>query len=174
MKLFIVLLCIWCVPAHARDPKCAKQNYLDVSTEPDYNCPSPGEDVIVPPLQLMASVTLDPNDSRMNIIPWAGILMDKNRVLMLGMRIKALRRLRYLDFRSNTEELTLSESFLQANCKINTKLAIAQRDNYKKRAISLNAEIAHRNKWYRSGPFWFATGVVTAAAGAIALVFATR
>ena len=78
---------------------CTKQIYTDHKNAPRYDCPGPGENSLVPRLQLKTSAVLELGKKA----PWAGILMDKNRVMTLGLRIKALRRLRYLGMKGAAE-----------------------------------------------------------------------
>lgn len=167
--ILIIAISIWPTLGFAGD-QCAKQIYSDPKVEPDYSCPGPGEEAIVPKVQLKTSVSLEVKKPA----PWSGILMDQNRVMVLGLRIKGLRRLRWQDMRK-AEEMAESEKKYQAamhQAVIN--LRTSQRDNYKKQAQDAQAEVLRLNKWYHSKTFWFTVGFVTAAAGATALAFGLR
>lgn len=155
--------------AWAKTP-CVKQTYTDWSKPPDYDCPGPDEDAMVPRLQLKTSAALELGKKA----PFAGILLDKNRVLTLGLRIKALRRLRYLQMKSAAEKLAAERELLKASHKATLDLRTSQRDNYKSQTVALQKEVIRLNKWYRSPALWFAIGFVTAAAGATALGIALR
>ena len=163
----IILLCA--APSWAQTP-CAKQIYTDQKSEPDYNCPSPGEDSLVPRLQLKTSVELDVKKPA----PWPGILLDKNRVMTLGLRIKALRRIRWQETLGWQDRLENEKQFQVAMFQATLTLRTSQRDNYKDQAQALQEEVTRLNKWYRSPTFWFATGFVVACAGATALAFGLR
>jgi hypothetical protein len=155
----------WAVP-------CIKQVYSDPKKEPDYKCPSPGEDALVPRLELKTSVELVP--SKKPKIPWPGILMDKNRVLTLGMRITALRRLRWMDMVRAGELRENDRKYDAAQFTATINLRTAQRDNYKGQTKELQEKVISLNKWYRSPALWFAVGFVVAAGGATALAVGLR
>jgi hypothetical protein len=165
----LLVLAIWLWPA-AGQSQCVKQIYTDPKVEPNYDCPGPGEDALVPRLELKTSVELKVKQPA----PWDGILMGKNRVLTLGLRIKALRRIRWQEtvgFKERLEaEKKLDASMYQATINLRT----SQRDNYKNQVVEARKEIDRLSKWYRSPTFWFATGFITAAAGATALAFGLR
>ena len=164
---FLILLVA--APAVARVP-CPVQIYTNPKVEPDYGCPGPGEDALVPKLQLKTSVELKLNAKA----PWPGILMGPNRALTLGLRIKALRRIRWQETTSCAERLTAEIKYVKASNKATLDLRTSQRDNYKKQVGELQEEVTSLKKWYRSGPFWFAVGVVTATAGTLAAVLAAK
>lgn len=167
MKALIICLLLLSSPAQAI---CVKQIYTDFKTEPDYNCPSPGEDALVPRLELKASVSLKAKDKS----PWDGILLDKNRVLTVGLRITALRRLRYLDMKAASEQKDALLKFETAQHAAALNLRTAQRDNYKSQTVALQKEVIRLNKWYRSPALWFAAGFVVAATGAAVLAYGLR
>lgn len=167
--ILLISLLLSPVRVWAADP-CTHQVYADPKVEPDYDCPSPHEDSLVPRLQLKVSVELQLKDPA----PWDGILMDKERVIVLGLRVKALRRLRWQDMRLAEGKLDTERSFLKASSKADLDLARSQRDNYKAQTTEMAKEIDRLNRWYRSPTFWFATGFVVAAAGATALAFGLR
>lgn len=169
MRYLIAALILLLPLSSAADP-CPKQIYTDDKAEPDYDCPGPGEAALVPQLQLQTSVALSVKDK----VPWPGILMDKNRVMVLGLRIKGLRRLRYLDMKSAREKLSNEVKFVKADSKAELDLRTSQRDNYKSQTVEMAKEISSLKSWYRSGPFWFAVGVVTATAGTLAAVMASK
>jgi len=149
---------------------CTKQIYTDVKAEPRYDCPGPGEDALVPRLELKTSVALELGKKA----PWAGILMDKNRVLTLGLRIKALRRIRYLEMKSALEQREAERKFEAAQFQATLGLRTSQRDTYKEQVKVLQEEVIRSRKWYRSPSLWFAIGVVVTAAGATALAIGLR
>lgn len=167
--ILLISLLLSPVRVWAADP-CVKQLYNDPKVEPDYDCPSPHEDSLVPRLELKASVHLKVKEPA----PWEGILMDKERVIVLGLRVKALRRLRWQDMRTAEGKLLNEITFAKSSAKADLDLARSQRDNYKTQNTEMAKEIVRLNRWYRSPTFWFATGFVVAAAGATALAFGLR
>jgi len=167
----ILLISLLLLPgrAWAADP-CTRQDYSNPKVEPNYDCPSPHEDSLVPTMQLKTSVSLKVKEPA----PWDGILLDKDRVIVLGLRIKALRRLRWQDMRTAEEKLANESTFAKASSKADLELARSQRDNYKEQTKALQEEVIRLNKWYHSKVLWFSVGFITAAAGATALAYGLR
>lgn len=149
---------------------CPQQIYTNAKAEPDYECPSPGEAAMTPKLQLTASVALKFQDKA----PWDGILMQKERVLVLGLTIEGLRRLRWIDITSAEERLQLETEYLKKNHSTELSFTRQQRDNWKKVSEDALKDLASYQKWYRSNTFWFMTGVVVTAAAATALAYGLR
>lgn len=167
--ILIIAISLWPTLGHAGD-QCAKQIYGDPKVEPDYSCPGPGEDAMVPKVQLKTSAALKLNQKA----PWEGILLDTNRVLVLGLRIKGLRRLRYQDMRTAERVLDAKVKYDAAMYQATINLRTSQRESHKKQAQDAKAEVRRLNKWYHSKTFWFTVGFITAAAGATALAFGLR
>jgi hypothetical protein len=167
--IIVALILLWPCIAIAAD-QCTKQIYSDPNVEPDYSCPGPGEDAMVPKIQLRASVELKAKQAS----PWSGILMDKNRVLVLGLRIKGLRRIRWQENNTCRESLAAEKKFMEDSFNATIKLRTSQRDSYKAQNVDLRKEIVRLNRWYRSPTFWFVTGVLVTAAGATALAYGLR
>jgi hypothetical protein len=141
---------------HTARAQCQTQSYSS-SEEPDYACPGPGESSLVPKVQLKTSVSLVTGDRA----PWNGILLDKNRVLILGLRIKGLRRLRWLDVRMCRERCGASRKLSDAVRASEATLAASRIGRLKKLAERWRVEAESSSKWYKSGPLWFAVGVLT-------------
>jgi hypothetical protein len=163
--VFIILL-----SAPAARGQCTKQVYSDPLIQPDFTCPSPGEDDLIPKLELRPSVGLEPTQPA----PWAGILMDRDRVFQLGLRIQALRRLRWNDNVGCAERLVAEIDYISQTKQATLNLCIAQRDNYKKQAETAQKEVIKAHKWYRSPALWFTAGFVIAAAGTTIIVVAVQ
>lgn len=172
MKVLVLALPVFLVSAQVRanGPYCTPQDYSDHRNEPDYSCPGPGEKELVPSIQLKESVVLMAKEPA----PWDGILLDGNRVLTLGLRIKALRRIRWNEGVLCRGRREAEVSYVRSKAEVELNLRTTQRDVYKKQARALQEEVTRLKKWYRSGPFWFAVGVVTATAGTLAAVFAAK
>ena len=152
MWYIIILLAFWSFPAFA---ECPKQNY-EGNTPPNYECESPGELDLLTDLQFKhGSLELLQGAAA----PWSGLLMDKDRAIQLGLRIKALRRLRYLDGKANREKRELDADFFQKEHQLEvnalrSSLEVAQQ------------ELKATQKWYKS--VWFGVGLgVAVTAGVI-------
>jgi hypothetical protein len=167
--LALVLSLLLAAPLHAQE-QCPKQTYTDPAKEPDYSCPSPGEDHLVPKLQLKASTKLLVGDRA----PWTGILMDSGRVMVLGLRIEALRRLRWEDTLYCAELAGAQVDYVAQMAQAELELCISQRNNYKSQTKRLQKEVIKAYKWYRSPALWFTAGFVIAAAGTTIIVVAIQ
>ncbi len=155
--------------AHAQE-QCPKQIYTDAGQLPDFNCPGPGEDELLPRLDLKTSIDLKMEQQA----PWAGILMDKNRVLKLGFRIKAIRRLRWEELQYCGELAAAEVDYAEQSARAEIQLIASQRENYKAQTEVLQEAITRHGKWYRSPAIWFTAGFVVAAAGAVVVAVALR
>lgn len=169
MRSLIFTILFLSFPAHAQK-QCPRQNYVDLSVEPDFDCPSPGEEDLLPKFELKESVALELNQPA----PWGGILMDVDRVLRLGLRIKALRRLRWEEMRYCGELAAAELDYIEDTSRAELDLRTSQRDTYKSQVEILQREVRALGSWYRSPILWFSVGVVVAAAGTTAAVLATR
>jgi len=167
MRALIILLLL-STTSYAAD--CPRQRYDLPDKQPNYDCPSPGEDSMVPRLNLQASVELKKGAKA----PRAGILLDTNRVLLLGLRIKALRRIRWSETVQCQERRKIEQGYLASQHKLEKTFIAKQRDNWKQQAVDAHKELASRYRWYNSKAFWFAAGVVTTAAAATALAYGLR
>ena len=156
-------------PAWAEE-QCPKQVYTDPLIQPNFDCPSPGEEELLPKLELRPSVGLEPTQSA----PWAGILMDRDRVFLLGMRIQALRRIRWNETLGCAERLEAEIDYISQTKQATLSLCISQRDSYKKQTEAAQKEVIKAYKWYRSPALWFTVGFVVAAAGTTIIVVAVR
>lgn len=162
-----LLLCMTPLYAHGQ---CPKQIYTDPLIQPDFDCPSPGEEELLPKLELRPSVGLEPTQPA----PWPGILMDRDRVFLLGMRIQALRRIRWNETIGCAERLEAEVDYISQTKQATLNLCISQRDSYKKQTEAAQKEVIKAYKWYRSPALWFTAGFVIAAAGATVIVVVVR
>ena len=167
--LVFVLILLYATPAHTEE-QCTKQIYTDREVKPDFNCPGPGEEGLLPKLELKKSVALELKQPA----PWAGILLDRGRVLTLGLRVKALRRLRWEDMMYCGEMAGAEVDYVEQSGQIEVELRTSQRDSYKQQVVVLEKERDRLNSWYRSPILWFSVGVVVTAAGTVAAVYATK
>jgi hypothetical protein len=167
MRAVIIFLVLSLLPVSGYGQRqCHKQIYSDPLIQPDFDCPSPGEEELLPQLELRSSVALEPTQPA----PWAGILMDRDRIFMLGMRIQALRRIRWIETLGCAERLEAEIDHISQSKQVTLNLCIKQRDNYKKQVEVAQKEAIKAYKWYRSPVLWFVTGFVVAAAGAVVVV----
>lgn len=153
-------------PVHA-DP-CGPQLYTDQVKEPNYDCPSPLEDVLVPNLPELPSVELKKGDAA----PRGGILLDINRTLTLGLRIKALRRIRWMETTTAEKKVQAEIKYQQKVGEAKEKLLQSQVESYKGQLQNTQQELAKERKWYRSWSFGLVVGIVTTTAAALGVAYA--
>lgn len=157
--------------ARADDKTCGPQDYQS-ENEPDYECPSPGETVFVPESQMRPSLGVPSGSvlrlkgsSRFRPVRYDAILMDKLRAMHLGLRIVALRKLRYLDGQTLRSECLIQEAFTAKRQDTIDKLHQAQKDKLKNNISHLNQLLAQKERkinalsaWWRSPLLWFGAG----------------
>lgn len=168
MRILVIIAMLF--PGLTAAETCPRQRYDDPQKQPDYNCPSPGEDSMVPRVTLKASVEL----KKAAKAPWSGILLDQNRVLVLGLRIKSLRRIRWTETIQYQERRKIESEYLKHSHALEKTFIAKQRDNWKKMAKEAYEELVSHRKWYNSRSFWFAAGMIVTAAAATGLAFGLR
>ena len=143
------------------------QIYTDQAREPNYDCPSPQESVLIPDLPEKTSTELRIGQPA----PFDGIFLDKNRVLVLGLRIKALRRIRYVETTSSARTLKAEVEYQQKLAKTQQDLLSSQVDSYKKQLQNAQEELAKERKWYKSWTFGVVVGTYSSIFVASAMVY---
>lgn len=165
----LVLLFFFPMAVHAADAGCVAQDYANFNKEPDWSCPAPGEDALVPKLEIAnATVSL----SRDAKAPYTGMLLDQNRVVQLGLRIQGLRHLLWIQAKQDQEFLEVEVAHVTNVAKLDLQATTAQRDNFRNQVTQLNVELERRNAWYRSWTFGLVLGVVLTTAASVSLAFA--
>jgi len=168
--LLVVALLALPAPLRAQNPQCLAQDYSDPKKEPSYACPGPGEDALVPRLNPKDSVAL-----KLGVpAPWEGILLDKDRVLELGLRITALRRIRWMETTSAGEKLASEVKFTTQSLRADLDLRTSQRESYKKQVTQLQTELSKERAWYRSWTFGAVVGVVVTTVAVVAVAYVAK
>jgi hypothetical protein len=174
-KASVVLILLW--SAQAMAAPCVEQNYSDPKAPPDFSCPGPGESVMVPEIDTRPSKGLPKGTEikladRLIKLDYDAVLMSRNKTLELGLKIKGIRRLRWLELHRAKDLMTIERKYVSDRYqsqldleKIRTKTAVSQRDQAREQRDTARA-------WYRSWTFGLIVGVVitTAAAGTIAYI----
>ena len=141
--------------------ECERQNY-DSDEPPDFSCPSPDEDVLVPDFDLPASIPVEEGQSV--LAPWPAALVARERLVYLGLRIRALRRLRWLDRQVARQRLEIETRYqrdvAQATISAEREQIASLRQYIERLEQSLSAETA----WYRSTWFGLVLGIVISGA----------
>ena len=138
---------------------CEQQNY-DTIEEPDFNCPSPGETEFVPDLRpppsisVIEGVTLE--------VPWSGALVHRDKLVEIGLNIKALRRLRWLDRIRILGEYQIQLEHQEGVCDANIEHANERIEMIRGALDQANENVSAAKKWYRSFGFGFTVGIISA------------
>lgn len=172
--LLMVFFSLTLVQPKWAEAQCTTQDYSDPVKEPDWSCPGPDEGILVPKSYLLPSVALEQGASYQQTdhgpqirLNYPALLMDKNRVIYLGTRIKALRRLRWLERHRNAELIRIEKKYMADRLQAQLKLE-------RSRVKEASRQIDLANKWYRSWTFGLIVGVATTTAATLATVYATR
>jgi hypothetical protein len=181
MKTLALLTLLVSGAAWADSGPCTAQDYSNPQKAPRWECPGPDEGVVTPRLQFRPSLGLEAGTSiikkdakRPFVTEYDAVLLDKTKVLELGLRIKGLRRLRWLERHKANDLLAVEKKYVGDRLQAKLDLEISR----KKVAVSQRnqalRDLASAKKWYRSWSFGLVVGIVTTSAAAIALGYAAR
>jgi hypothetical protein len=168
MRTLAVVLSLLIVNT-AYGAECLPQDY-DATAEPDYDCPGPDENSVIPRLDYRPAVGIEKGTPA----GFSGLLLEQNQILQLGLRIKGLRRLRYMDTQKGAQVQKLELDLQKKLSTADMKLVESQRENYKEQAVSLQKELQTERAWYRSWSFGFALGTAVTCIAAVSLAMAVR
>jgi len=170
-KIAFLLLFLFPATTLAQAAPCTAQVYGDFVKELNWNCPVPNEDAMVPKLEVNNdSVSLTKGAPA----PFAGILMDQNRVMMLGLRITGLRRLLWIELKTAKAQQDLAVARAIELSKKDAKSVEAQNQALTARNAQLTSDLKTEKSWYRSWTFGFVLGTLITSAAAISLAVATH
>ena len=170
MRTLLLVLCLSLLPANVFAQTCLAQDYAG-NKEPDWECQAPGEDALVPRLQL----TKMSKDLKLDEkAPFAGILMEPDRVIQIGIRVKALRKLLWMEMQKGWSTLEIEKKYLLDSSKAEANLLLAQRDSYKEQATQLRDDLIAEKKWYKSWSFGLVLGIVATAGATTALAVSLK
>lgn len=138
---------------------CGPQDY-DAHSEPDFNCPGPGEREL--------RQDLDPPDSipvstgQRVVSEWDGALVHRDRLSEIGFAVKAVRRLRWADRLRLREEYDVQRQYHQQIAEAQSRFLEQQRDAYQERWRAAEERSASAYTWWRSPALWVTVGAVVA------------
>lgn len=112
------------------------------------------EGAIVPKIATRPSAAIDVNTPA----PFTGILLDPQKIIALGLRIKALRRLLWLEMQDRQKIISIEREAAEDIGRAELELALTQRDACQDKAERLQAEIEGQSKWYKSWSFGYTVG----------------
>ena len=152
---------------------CVDQGYSDPTREPNYDCRGPGEDMLVPDTDSQPSIGVKAG-VQAPAQKWDAVLMDRAKVTELGLRLKAIRRLRWLDLHKGADLLVIEQKYLRDTTAEKDKLSASQVASYREQLQTSRAELAKERSWYRSWTFGLILGVVVTAAAGAGIAIAVR
>lgn len=156
LRSFVVVL-ILVYPLSALGNECFEQDY-DSEEAPDFGCPGPGESSFSADLNPQPSVPLVRGES---FTPsWDGAFVHADRLIDIGLKLRAVRRLRWLDRVRMTEEYQLRLEHERRVAEVSMRHATKRLDQYKRALDQANERTGRAQAWYRSWPFGFLVGVV--------------
>lgn len=159
---FIVLLLLLTVPSMVfAENNCRHQNY-DSDEQPDFECPSPGEDVMVPRGETPLSIPVGRGD--VVEMPWEGALVHRNKLIEIGLRLQAVRRLRWADRLQLRSLHDLENNYQRGVCDAHIEQAVARADAYQDQLFQANSVIKSERVWYKTVWFGFLSGILVSAA----------
>lgn len=139
---------------------CGPQDY-NSETEPNFGCRSPDEGVLAPELDSLDSVVLRAGDTF--VAEWDGVFVDRNRLIEIGMRVRALRRLRWGDRVKLRREFDAHIEHARALSQAQLDYMSEQLDAYRAQLARANELVGSSQSWWRSPTLWLAVGVVVTA-----------
>ena len=149
-------------PCQSPAEECGRQDYTSAQA-PDFDCPSPDEVSLVTDLDPPPSI---PAPAGRALMPaWDGVLVHRDRLIELGLRIKGLRRLRWLDALTNRRRLELEIQYRSDLVHLAEDELAGEREYWQAALDQANQAAEREGKWYRS--FWF--GYLVGSLGTIVL-----
>lgn len=168
VRSIVILLLILLLPARAAWGQCPDQDYSAASA-PDFGCVSPGERDMAP--QLGAPDSLPVRSGETVTAPWDGALVHRDRLLEVGLQIKGLRRLRWIDRLQLSGNYTAQRDYLEALLVAEQAHQERLRDRYEAQLDKLNEQLTKSSAWYRSAWFGIVVGIAVTSLAVAALAF---
>lgn len=163
MIRFISVVLVLSYPAQVlcdSEEICDEQAYDDESSPPNFDCPSPGEDILNPYVPWNPTVAVSEGEEF--TAPWDGAFVDIERIIVLGLKLKSIRRLRWADRVRLSSEHRLRLEHAEQTLAATKRHATSIQDYYADALDKANARAARATAWYRSWAFGFLMGVVSA------------
>lgn len=152
------LVLLWPSIVVAEQP-CGPQDY-DSIQQPNFDCPGPDELTLRVDLHAPPSVPVREGDEL--IAPWEGALVHRDRLIEVGLSLRAVRRLRWADRVRLSEEFRTRLQYENSVAVSRLLFAQQQRDVYRDRALAADQRTSSAQSWWRSPALWFGIGVVVA------------
>ena len=157
----VVLLVLFYPSSGLTQTVCGPQDY-DSKQAPNFDCPGPEEEALVPRLNPPPSIPV--HQGKVVEAPWDGALVHRDRLVALGLKIKALRRLRWADRLYIAERYRIEIEHARATGTIREALLEEQAEYHRERATAAERSARRASAWYRSWWFGFLSGTLVSAA----------
>lgn len=168
-RSLIALLILLLLPSNVwgEDAICPTQDYTS-ETPPNFGCPGPGEETIVPDLDPPLSIPV--HEGMALVAEWDGALVHRGRLVEVGLTIEGLRRLRWADQLLLRRQYDIQAHHIEEIAQAQQAFLEAQRDSYREWYEEAMKSVRNANAWWRSPALWFGVGmVVTGAVAALAV-----
>ena len=147
---------------------CGPQDY-EGEAPPDFACPGPEEAALSVDLDAPRSIPvrvgfkiLDEEGQELLTLSWEGAVVHRNRMIELGMRTHAIRRLRWADRLRLRREYDIRLQHQGDVAQARLELIEEQRDAYQDQARRAERRASTAHAWWRSPALWFGIGVIVA------------
>jgi len=157
----VVLLIVLYPSSGLTQTVCGPQNY-DSKQAPNFDCPGPEEGALIPRLNPPRSVPMKQGD--IAEAQWDGALVHRDRLVEYGLKLKALRRLRWADRLYIAERFRIEVAHARETATIRETLLEEQAEYHQERATAAERAVRRAGAWYRSWWFGFLSGTLVAAA----------
>lgn len=139
--------------------ECSVQDY-DSTEEPDFDCPSPGEGILAPDLSPPEAIAV--HEGETVTAQWDGALVPRDRLIQLGARLQAVRRLRWLDRLRVRAEYEVELGYIDEVASARQNLLDAEVRHYREEMVANERRAESAQQWYRSVWFGLIMGFVAA------------
>jgi len=161
MRHLALALVLLASPAAYAQTVCGPQNY-DIEEEPDFDCPGPNELEMIPDLRPPPSVAVEAGD--IVEVQWEGAVVHRDRLIQMGLRIRALRSLRWSDRLRIHAEYQIRLTHQEETAAARLEHAEERVEVYQEALGRANERVSSAGAWYRSWWFGYLMGVLSAGA----------
>lgn len=168
--LAILIIVLYPTSLFGESEECSEQNYDNVEEQPDFACPGPGENSMVPDYAPPDSIPVVMDEYL--VAPWDGAFVHVNRLLEIGMRLKAVRRLRWADRARLLQHKRLEIEHAALMAAAHREYAVNRMEQYRKALREANNRTKQATAWYRSWAFGFLLGALSVGIVAALAIYA--
>jgi hypothetical protein len=166
VRVHLDLFVVWFLAVFLVGPElhgqtvCGLQNY-DSEEPPNFSCPGPEESSMVPMLNPPPSVPVEAGD--LMEAQWPGALVHRDRLILMGLRLTASRRLRWADRQRLAGTYRLELDDLREQNRIQEEFLEEQAAALRQRVVAAERRATRATVWYQSVWFGLVLGLATAA-----------